>query len=114
VRFQNGAIGTLDATSVARPGYPERIEIAGTKGSALLETFQLTINRAGRDTEVIGSAQSGGGGADPMAFDHGPHKAVIAEMIDAIEHDREPSNNARSALHVQRLIEAWLSNAAKR
>jgi UDP-N-acetyl-2-amino-2-deoxyglucuronate dehydrogenase len=85
LRFHSGAIGALDATTVARPGYPERIEIAGTKGSAVLETFQLTINRTGRDTEVIGSAQSGGGGADPMAFDHGPHKAVIAEMLDAIE-----------------------------
>ena len=114
VRFQNGAIGALDATTVARPGYPERIEIAGTSGSAVLETFQLTINRNGKDTEIVGSAQSGGGGADPMAFDHGPHKAVITEMLDAIEQGREPSNNARSALHVQRLIEAWLSDATKR
>jgi predicted dehydrogenase len=114
VRFQNGAIGALDATTVARPGYPERIEIAGTKGSAVLETFQLTINRDGKDTEVVGSAQSGGGGADPMAFDHGPHKAVLTEMLDAIEQKREPSNNARSGLHVQRLIDAWLKDAGTR
>jgi predicted dehydrogenase len=114
VRFQNGAIGALDATTVARPGYPERIEIAGSKGSAVLETFQLTINRDGKDTEVVGSAQSGGGGADPMAFDHGPHKAVLAEMLDAIEQKRTPSNDARSALHVQRLIDAWLKDAATR
>jgi predicted dehydrogenase len=114
VRFQNGAVGALDATTVARPGYPERIEIAGTKGSAVLETFQLTINRDGKDTEVVGSAQSGGGGADPMAFDHGPHKAVLTEMLDAIEQKRGPSNNARSALHVQRLIDAWLKDATTR
>jgi len=114
VRFQNGAIGALDATTVARPGYPERIEIAGTKGSAVLETFQLTINRDGKNTEVVGSAQSGGGGADPMAFDHGPHKAVLVEMLDAIEQKRPPSNDARSALHVQRLIDAWLKDAATR
>jgi UDP-N-acetyl-2-amino-2-deoxyglucuronate dehydrogenase len=114
VRFANGAIGALDATTVARPGYPERIEIAGTGGSAVLETFQLTINRAGQDTEIVGSTQSGGGGADPMAFDHGPHKAAITEVLDAIEQNREPSNNARSALHVQRLIERWLKDASKR
>jgi predicted dehydrogenase len=111
VRFQSGAIGALDATTVARPGYPERIEIAGREGSALLEAFQLTISRAGKDTEVVGSAQSGGGGADPMAFDHGPHKTVLVEMLDAIAQSREPSNNARSGLHVQRLIEAWLKSA---
>ena len=114
IRFQSGAIGVLDATTVARPGYPERIEIAGTRGSAVLETFQLTVNRAQGAPEIIGSRQSGGGGADPMAFDHGPHRAVISEMLDAIEQGRDPSNNARSALHVQRLIEAWLADAAAR
>jgi predicted dehydrogenase len=80
----------------------------------VLDTFQLTINRDGRDTEIVGSAQSGGGGADPMAFDHGPHKAALTEMLDAIEQDREPSNSARSGIHVQRLIEAWLKDAAAR
>jgi predicted dehydrogenase len=114
IRFRSGAIGALDATTVAQPGYPERIDIAGTKGSAVLETFQLAINREGRDTEVTGSAQSGGGGADPMAFDHGPHRAAIAEMLDAIAQNREPSNSARSGLHVQRLIEDWLNDAATR
>jgi predicted dehydrogenase len=80
----------------------------------VLETFQLTINRASRATEIVGTAQSGGGGADPMAFDHGPHKAVIIEMLNAIEQKREPSNTVRSGLHVQRLIEDILSDAAKR
>jgi hypothetical protein len=49
-----------------------------------------------------------------MAFDHGPHRAVITEMLDAIEQKRAPGNNVRSALHVQRLIEAWLADAAAR
>ena len=114
IRFQSGAIGVLDATTVARPGYPERIEIAGTRGSAVLETMQLTVNLADRAPEIVGSVQSGGGGADPMAFDHGPHRAVITEMLNAIEQKRAPSNNARSALHVQRLIEAVLADAAAR
>jgi hypothetical protein len=35
-------------------------------------------------------------------------------MLDAIEQRREPSNNVRSALHVQRLIEALLADAAAR
>ena len=90
IRFHNGAVGVLDATSVARPGYPERIEIAGTRGSAVLETLQLTVNHADGAPEIVGSVQSGGGGADPMAFDHGPHRAVITEMLDAIEQDGSP------------------------
>jgi predicted dehydrogenase len=114
IRFAGGAIGVIDATTVARPGYPERIEIAGTTGSAVLEALQLTINRTEGKPEIIGTAQSSGGGADPMAFDHGPHRAVITEVLDAIEQRREPSNSAYSGLQVQRLVEDLLADAAAR
>jgi hypothetical protein len=35
-------------------------------------------------------------------------------MLNAIEQKREPSNTVRLGLHVQRLIEDILSDAAKR
>jgi predicted dehydrogenase len=115
LRFECGAIGVLDATSVARPGFPERIEIAGTRGSAVLAAQQLELHGSGgAPPELLGVEGSGGGGADPMAFDHGPHRALIGEMLDAIEQGRDPSNSARSALPVQRLIEALLSDAKAR
>ena len=115
LRFENGAIGVLDAASVARPGFPERIEIAGTSGSAVLAAHRLELHGMdGAPPEVVGQEGSGGGGADPMAFDHGPHRALITEMLDAIEQGREPSNSARSALPVQRLIEAVLADSARR
>lgn len=115
LRFENGAIGVLDATSVARPGFPERIEIAGTSGSAVLAAHRLELHGMdGAPPEVFGQEGSGGGGADPMAFDHGPHRALITEVLDAVEQGREPSNSARSALPVQRLIEAVLADSARR
>lgn len=112
LRFESGAIGVLDATTVARPGYPERIEIAGTEGSALLEGSRLLLHAPG-GTLTLGEELTGGGGADPMAFDHGPHRALIAEMLDAIAEGRAPSNDARSALPVQRLIEDLLAVAGR-
>lgn len=115
LRFENGAIGVLDATSVARPGFAERIEIAGTQGSAVLAGQRLELHgTAGGAPELVGADAPGGGGADPMAFDHGPHRTLIGELLDAIEGGREPSNTARSALPVQRLIEALLADARGR
>ncbi len=111
IRFRNGAIGVIDATSVARPGFPERIEIAGTQASALLVGNRLEWFAGEGPPEVVDSGAGTGGGADPMAFDHGPHRALITEMLDAIAEGRPPSNDARSALHVQRLIESWLTSA---
>ncbi len=48
LRFANGAIGAIDATTVARPGFPERIEIAGTRGSAVLAAERLDARPAHR------------------------------------------------------------------
>src|SRR5207237_2203120 len=41
VRFQSGALGVVHATTTAYPGYPERIELIGAQGSALLEGTAL-------------------------------------------------------------------------
>ena len=92
---------------------PFPFEIAGTEGSAVLEASRLVLHRGG-EVERLGEDLAGGGGADPMAFDHRPHRAVLAEMLDAIEQDRAPSNDARSALLVQRLIEDLLRDAETR
>ena len=113
LRFANGAIGTLDATTVARPGFPERIEIAGTRGSAVLVAERLELHREGLPPETLEGASAGGGGADPMAFDHGPHRALLAEMLEAIEQGRPPMHAGASGLAAQRLIEALLRGAGR-
>jgi len=111
VRYASGASGVIDATTVTYPGYPERIEIAGTRGSAVLEVESLTVHYMNGERLVRGGASAGGGGADPMAFSHEHHRRVLAEFLDAIDQQREPSNSGRSALHVQRLIDALLASA---
>ncbi len=111
LRFANGAIGALDATTVADPGFPERIEIAGTGGSAALVAERLELHVKGSPVEIVEGALAGGGGADPMAFDHGPHRAMIAEMLDAIAAGRAPSNDGATGLPVLRLIDAVLASA---
>ncbi|HEV7263405.1 MAG TPA: Gfo/Idh/MocA family oxidoreductase [Falsiroseomonas sp.] len=112
LRFASGAIGALDATTVAEPGFPERIEIAGTGGSAALVAERLELHVKDRPVEILDGSLAGGGGADPMAFDHGPHRAMIAEMVDAIAGGRVPSNAGASGLAVQRVIEALLRSSA--
>jgi UDP-N-acetyl-2-amino-2-deoxyglucuronate dehydrogenase len=110
VRYANGATGVIDATTVTYPGYPERIEIAGTAGSAVLEVETLTVNNMNGERFRLDGAAAGGGGADPMAFSHEHHRRVLAEFLDSIDERREPSNSGRSALHVQRLIDALLAS----
>jgi predicted dehydrogenase len=113
VRLANGAIGVIDATSTAYPGFPERIELAGELGSAVIETQKLRVDL--KDGTVIeeGGAGGGGGGADPMAFSPDAHRRLIADFLDAIEQNRAPRTDGRSALRVHRLIAAMLASDGK-
>jgi predicted dehydrogenase len=111
LQFASGAIGALDATTVAEPGYPERVEIAGTHGSAALVAERLELHVKGRAVEIVDGAMAGGGGADPMAFDHGPHRAMIAEVCAAITEGRAPMNDGVTGLPVLHAIEAILRSA---
>jgi len=43
VEFGNGAIGVIDATTVSFPGFPEKIELACAKGTAVLEAETLSV-----------------------------------------------------------------------
>jgi UDP-N-acetyl-2-amino-2-deoxyglucuronate dehydrogenase len=114
VAFANGAIGTIDATTVAYPGFPERIELACENATAILsaETLEL-FYKDGRELREAGPV-SKSGGADPMAFSHEAHKALIMDFLDAIDGDREPAVNGREALKVQALIEALLCSSRER
>jgi len=111
VEFACGAIGVVDATTVADPGWPERIEIAGTGGSAVLVVERLETALKDGTREVFGGEAAGGGGADPMAFDHANHRKVLEDFLDAIDEKRPPRASGRSALEVLKLIDALLASA---
>jgi len=112
LRFQNGALGVVHATTTAYPGYPERIELIGTQGSALLEGTALRAQfMDGTTVELKTESGAGGTGADPMAFPHDWHRGVLADFLDAIEKKREPRSSGRETLKVHRLIERLLSSS---
>src|SRR5882672_5489877 len=107
VRFRNGAIGTVHATTTAYPGFPERIELIGTKGTALLEGPSLRLEFTdGKKIQV--QAEGGGTGADPMAFPHDWHRALLADFLGSIEENREPRVSGEEALKVHRFVDRLL------
>jgi len=114
LRFDNGAIGTIDATTCAFPGSLERIEIIGTLGTALLTGTGLNVQwQDGRSEEIAPDNLPGGTGADPMAFSHAFHRGVWEDFLDAIDGKRAPRITPRDALQTHYLIEAMLQSAAK-
>jgi UDP-N-acetyl-2-amino-2-deoxyglucuronate dehydrogenase len=113
VRFANGAVGVIDATTAAYPGAPERIELIGTNGTASLAGTALSVHyHDGRSEMVAADASPGGTGADPMAFPHDYHLGVWRDFLEAIERKRPPRVSGAEALKVHRLIDALLAASA--
>jgi UDP-N-acetyl-2-amino-2-deoxyglucuronate dehydrogenase len=109
VRWKSGALGVVQATTCAYPGFAERIELIGTGGTALLRGTELQVRFAdGQSIDVKTEAGGGGTGADPMAFPHDWHRGVLTDFLDAIQHDRQPRVNGAEALKVHRFIDQLL------
>jgi UDP-N-acetyl-2-amino-2-deoxyglucuronate dehydrogenase len=113
VRYANGAIGVIDATTAAFPGLAERIDLVGGKGSASLAGTSLLVQWQDGTREEHGADGSAGGtGADPMAFPHHYHRSVWIDFLDAITQGRSPRVTGAEALKVHRLIDALIATAA--
>ena len=112
IRFAGGAIGTITATTCAYPGFPDAIDIIGTKGTARLEGGQLEARfHDGPDLSLNDGTAGNGAGADPMAFPHDYHRALLADFLDAVVTARAPRVSGREALKVHALIAAILQSA---
>ncbi|HEU4987290.1 MAG TPA: Gfo/Idh/MocA family oxidoreductase [Rhizobiaceae bacterium] len=112
LRFANGALGTVNATTCAYPGFADSIELIGTAGTARIEDTTLDVRfHDASEYRHDDGALGGGAGADPMAFSHEHHRAVLSDFLNALETGGEPKVSGREALKVHRLIEALLRSA---
>ena len=66
--------------------------------------------RDGR-TEEHGAVKSTGGGADPMAFTHEWHQAILTDFTAALREKRAPVASGRDALQAQKLIDAMRASS---
>jgi len=98
VKFKNGALGTLEATTAAYPGLLKKTEIHGTEGSAIVEQDSVLLwdfkNPQPEDDAIRSalskSSESTGGAADPKAISFVGHQRQFEDFIAAIEAGRQP------------------------
>lgn len=102
----SGAAGCLMATTAAFPGAAESITLQGTKAAAHLANGVLTVTPMEGPEQTFGATADTGGGADPMAFTHAWHQAVIEDFATAIASGADPLASGRSALRVHAVIDA--------
>lgn len=113
LRFENGAVGSLVASTASFPGRAEAISLHFDKASLHLGSGVLTLSwRDGRE-ERFGANATTGGGADPMAFTHEWHQAIIEDFADALAEGRPPVAPGRAALAAHHVIAAIVRSSAE-
>ncbi|WP_420860378.1 Gfo/Idh/MocA family protein [Algirhabdus cladophorae] len=105
LRFANGAMGSVVASTASFPGGAEGITLHGTQGSAVLDAADLKLYWRSGEVEHLAGAADTGGGADPMAFGPEWHRDVIAGFARAVAAGQEPPISGGDALSVHQLID---------
>lgn len=89
IEFENGALGSIEATTAAAPGFPRRLEVAGTEATIVHED-------APRPAAVA---------------DATPHRRVLEDFIRAIRAGTAPACDAREGRRSVAVIDAIYRSA---
>ena len=99
LKFENGALGVIEATTAAFPGTLKKIELQGSHGSATIveedikswEFAKMTAKDKKIAAEFASVTETGGGAADPSAIGHAAHASQFRDVIKAIKKGTTPS-----------------------
>ena len=108
LRYKSGATGVIQAATAFWPGYTERIEFHGTKGTAIVSGDKLTAwdveNDVGDAAPVTSSLASGA--SDPMAISLEPFERQFRDFGEAIRTNRKPTVAGEEGLQALEIVSA--------
>jgi predicted dehydrogenase len=98
IRFKNGALGVIEASTSAFPGMLKKTEIHGTQGTVIVEQDDVLLwkfEKESKKDEAIRQrfAQKvggGGGASDPKAISYTGHMEQLKDFLKAIDTGRQP------------------------
>ena len=115
LRFSSGALGTIAATTSAYPGVSTRLEVLGSKGSAVIEDDRLRyLHVDGGNTANVGAgelslpADTQPGSQEPAT---NAHAAQVAQIIRCIRRGETPPIDGVAARHDVAIILAIYESA---
>ncbi len=115
--FASGALGIFEGSTAVYPGYPRRLELTGSNGTAIVDhdsLVTLDLTAAVRDAAVTvepkadGAAQNA---ASPTVSDATPHRRILEDFIAAIREGRTPACDGREGRRSVAVVEAIYTSA---
>ncbi|MFB3777649.1 MAG: Gfo/Idh/MocA family protein [Bryobacteraceae bacterium] len=106
VEYESGATGVIQASTAMWPGYPERIELHGTKGTAIITGDRLTTwdvaDDSGEPPPLASSVLSGA--SDPMAIPLKPFERQFRDFGESIRTGRQPAVGGEEGYRALELV----------
>ncbi len=108
MRYDSGATGVVQAATALWPGYSERVEVHGTKGSAIITGDQLTTWDVKDDNGDPPPLSQGvaSGASDPMAISVESFERQFLDFGDAIRIGRTPLVSGEEGYRALELVDA--------
>jgi len=108
VRYASGATGVIQAATAFWPGYTERTEFHGTKGTAIVSGDKLTTWDVRDDSgEAPPLAQNvASGSSDPMAISLEPFERQFLDFGEAIRAGRPPLVSGEDGYRALEIVDA--------
>ena len=126
LEFENGALGTFEASTAVFPGYPRRVELTGSGGTLTLEHDSLlsvdlvqppAAAEAGSsddESEAARDARKPQNVASATVSDATPHRRVFEDFIRAIQTNGTPACDGREGRRSVQAVEAIYASARRR
>ncbi len=98
IKFKNGAIGTITASTAVWPGLRKKTEIHGTTGSVIVEQDDVLLwhfekskpkDRAVVD-KLMNREEPSGGANDPQAISYLGHTEQLRDFVKSIQMGKKP------------------------
>jgi predicted dehydrogenase len=113
LRYQNGATGVIQTSTAMWPGFSERIEFHGTKGSCILTGDRITkwevVDDQGEMPNIASDVSSGS--SDPMAISLAPFERQFLHFAEAIQQGRKPMLSGEEGMRALALVQGIYTSA---
>jgi predicted dehydrogenase len=109
LEFASGAVGTLEATTAAYPGYPRRVELTGTEGTVILEADRIVACdlRTSPEAAVASvEASANPSASSPVVSDVRGHRKILEDFVRAVETGGTPLCDGLEGRRSVELVEA--------
>jgi predicted dehydrogenase len=115
VKYGSGATGVIQSSTAFWPGYTERIEIHGTKGTAVISGDKLTTwhveNDSGEPAPLDQEVASGA--SDPMAISLAPFERQFLDFGESIRTGRKPVSSGQDGYRALEVVASVYESCRK-